>query len=161
MDEESIWERMCSPFALEVCDMHVRHLGSDDVVLLPTLAYAAFAGTVDEAPPEQWARKISAIVSNGYGRFLEDASFVAETHTGQLAGVVLVSDFALYGDPVIAMIAVSPPAQHKGLGSLLLRRSVSALALKGALSCCAKISPGNEASQRVFARTGFKLRGRT
>lgn len=158
MDNEPIWERTCSPLVLESCDMPVRHLGSGDAALLPALAYAAFAGTVDELLLEQWTRKISAIVNDGYGTFLTDASFVAEMPSGQLAGVVLVSDFALYGAPVIAMIAVSPPAQHKGLGSLLLRRSVSALALKGVLSCCAKISPENKASQRLFARTGFGLR---
>lgn len=158
MDKEPIWERKCSPLLVEPCDMRVRQVGSGDTTLLPALAYAAFADTVDEAPLERWTRKISAILTNGYGTLLTDASFVAEMPSGQLAGAVLVSDFALYGAPVIAMIAVSPPAQRKGLGSVLLRRSVCALALKGVLSCCAKISPENEASQRLFARTGFGLR---
>ena len=158
MDTDLIWERACSPFIPESGDMPVRHLGSGDAALLPALACAAFAGTVDEAPLEQWARKISAIVSNGYGTFLVDGSFVAELPSGQLAGFVLASDFALYGAPVIAMIAVSPAAQHKGLGSLLLRRSISALAFKGVLSCCAKISHENEASRRLFTQTGFALR---
>lgn len=158
LDKELIWERTCFPYISNSCDMPVRHLGSGDAALLPTLAYAAFAGTVDGAPLEQWARKISAILSNGYGTLLADASFVAELPSGQLAGVVLASDFTLYGAPVIAMIAVSPAVQHKGLGTLLLRRSIGALAANGVPSCCAKISQGNEASRRLFIGTGFARR---
>ena len=44
--------------------MRVRHVGRDDATSLPALACAAFADTVDEAPLEQWTRKIGAIVGN-------------------------------------------------------------------------------------------------
>ncbi|WP_432259394.1 N-acetyltransferase family protein [Cupriavidus sp. TMH.W2] len=86
------------------------------------------------------------------------ASFAADTPSGQLAGAILATNFALYKAPVIALIAVAPGTQHQGLGSYLLRRSVLALALEGFPICRARISPGNDASLRLFRKTGFQLR---
>jgi L-amino acid N-acyltransferase YncA len=79
--------------------------------------------------------------------------------SGQLAGTVLAADLPLYKAPVIALIAVAPNAQHKGLGSYLLCRCIHALALEGFAICRARISPGNDASQRLFRKLGFELHG--
>ena len=124
---------------------------------LPPLTYAAFADTVDSAPLELWTSKIPSIVNGRYGELLPKASFVAEDACGQLIGAVLATDFPVYQAPVIALIAVLPSAQRRGVGTCLLRRCMNALAAEGFPLCRARISPGNEASRRLFLKTGFRL----
>jgi L-amino acid N-acyltransferase YncA len=126
--------------------------------LLAPLAYAAFSDTVDSAQLELWTSKISSIANGKYGEFLPKASFVAEDACGQLIGAVLATDFPVYQAPVIALIAVTPSAQSRGVGACLLRRCINALAAEGFPLCRAKISLGNEASRRLFLKTGFELR---
>ncbi len=156
-DVDLLWERTCSGLAPGSCSHAVRNLKDGDLERLVPLVYSAFAGSVDSAPLETWGRKLLAIVSNQYGPFLSTASFAAETPSGQLAGTILATDFALYKAPVIALIAVAPGTQHQGLGSYLLRRSIQALALEGFPNCRARISPGNDASLQLFRKTGFQL----
>ncbi|WP_354687411.1 GNAT family N-acetyltransferase [Cupriavidus necator] len=126
--------------------------------LLVPLTYSAFAATVDSAPLEQWTSKVSSIVNGRYGPFLPTASFVAEDPSGQLIGAILATDFPLYQAPVIALIAVAPSAQGRGVGSYLLLRCIDALSAEGFAMCRAKISAGNEASQRLFRKNAFELR---
>lgn len=156
---DSLWERECSEVEDGTsCEPPVRRFTNGDMKLLAPLAYAAFADTVDSAPLEQWTRKISSIVNGRYGAFLPTASFVAETPSGQLTGVVLATDFPLYQAPVIALIAVVPSAQGRGVGSYLLLRCIDALAAEGFAVCRARISFGNEASQRLFRKIRFERR---
>ncbi|MGY2491422.1 N-acetyltransferase family protein [Cupriavidus sp. CP313] len=152
-----LWERACSGLELGSCSLSVRNLADGDLAQLAQLAYSAFAGTVDSVPLEIWARKLSSIASDRYGPFLSTASFVAEVPSGQLAGMVLATDFPLYNAPVIALIAVAPGSQQKGLGTYLLSRCIRTLALEGFPICRAKISPGNDASQQLFRKLGFEL----
>lgn len=125
---------------------------------LTSLTYAAFADTVDSAPLELWTSKISAIVNGSYGTFLPTASFVAEDPSGHLVGTVLATDFPLYQAPVIALIAVAPSVQGRGVGTYLLSRCIDALSSEGFALCRAKISVDNEASQRLFRKLAFELR---
>jgi L-amino acid N-acyltransferase YncA len=124
--------------------------------LLAPLTYAAFADAVDSASLELWTGKISSIVNGRYGAFLPTASFVAGDHSGQLIGAVLATDFPLYQAPVIALIAVAPSTQGRGVGSYFLLRCIDALAAEGFAVCQARISLGNEASQRLFRKIGFE-----
>lgn len=155
---EPLWERACSGFEPGSCELPVRGLASSDLEQLASLAHAAFAGTVDSAPLALWTRKLSSIMSSSYGIFLPMASFIAEMPSGQLAGAVLATDFPAYKAPVIALIAVAPDAQKKGLGCCLLGHSIRALALEGFPMCRARISPGNKVSQGLFHKLGFELR---
>ncbi|RAS12192.1 L-amino acid N-acyltransferase YncA [Cupriavidus alkaliphilus] len=152
-----LWERACFGVALGSCCLPVRNLQGSDLEQLVPMVHAAFSHTVDSAPLESWRRKLLAIVGHQYGSFVSSASFVAEVSSGQLAGTVLVTDFARYQAPVIALIAVSPGVQDKGVGFYLLRRSLQALAIEGFPKCRAKISPGNNASLQLFRNAGFEL----
>lgn len=155
---EPLWERVCSEIEHRTsCELPVRRFASSDSQLLPPLTYPAFADTVDSAPLELWTNKTSSIVNGRYGKFLTKASFVAEDACGQLIGAVLATDFPIYQAPVIALIAVLPSAQRRGVGACLLRRCMNALAVEGFPLCRARISPGNEASRRLFLKTGFHL----
>ncbi|WP_150124050.1 GNAT family N-acetyltransferase [Cupriavidus nantongensis] len=152
-----LWERACSGVTLGSCSLVIRDLRDSDFEQLVPMVHAAFLPSVDGAPLDSWRRKLSSIFGDQYGRFLSSASFVAEAPSGQLAGAVMATDFALYRAPVIALIAVSPSIQDKGVGSYLLRRSLQALAIEGFPNCRAKISPGNNASLQLFRKTGFEL----
>ncbi|WP_265919232.1 GNAT family N-acetyltransferase [Cupriavidus nantongensis] len=156
VDVGLIWERACSGVPLKPCSLAVRHLQDGDLEGLALLVHTAFAGTVDSAPLERWRRKLSSVLGDQYGSFLPAASFVAQTSSGEFAGTVLATDFPLYQAPVIALIAVAPGAQHRGVGSCLLRRSLGVLAQEGFANCRAKISSGNNASLALFRSTGFE-----
>lgn len=155
---EPLWERMCSGIDHGSCAMPVRPCDGSDIEKLASLAHAAFEDTVDHEPLELWTGKISSIINGKYGTFLPTASFMADATAGQLAGVVLATNFLFYQGPVIALIAVHPCAQGAGLGTYLLRSCVNALSVEGFTVCRARISPGNDVSKRLFQRNAFVLR---
>ena len=62
-------------------------------------------------------------------------------------------------DPELAFIAVAPEHRSKGLGRVLGRELVAALAERGASEVKAFVGADNAASNRMFERIGFERRG--
>jgi hypothetical protein len=130
---EPLWERACARLDPGSCDLPVRGFVSHDPEQLAPLAYSAFAGTVDRAPLEIRARKLSSIASNRYGPFLPTASFVAASERWRLRV------FAGPGFPQATM-------------------SRSSYSESSASSFAATEQNASTACKRLFRKTGFELR---
>jgi predicted N-acetyltransferase YhbS len=134
----------------------MRGLTRDDVPAIASIMHRAFKGTVDDEgmSEEQTARKVVALIEGKYGPFIEAASFVAVVD-GVCVACLLVTDYAPYGMPVIAVVAVAPEYRGRGYGGLLLRAATQSLMRQGYPHCCAMISPGNATSEALFSSIGF------
>ncbi|SDF11710.1 ribosomal protein S18-alanine N-acetyltransferase [Sporomusa acidovorans] len=59
----------------------------------------------------------------------------------------------------VTNIALSPPYQGRGLGSLLLEHMIFAAKSLGAVSMTLEVRPSNAAARKLYARRGFVERG--
>lgn len=127
-----------------------------DAAALGRLFHAAFLGTKDEFGQSEadYRKKAEAIIADRYGEWLSKASFVFEANS-RLCSACLVSNYAPYGSPVIAIIATLPQTKRSGYGKALLQASVCALDALGHRRCCAMITRDNTPSKRLFASCGF------
>jgi predicted N-acetyltransferase YhbS len=158
MSSRRKWElELFTHAAPDVCAAVTRAIAREDVPAIASIMYRAFQGTVDDEgmPEEQAARKVNAIIDGKYGPFIAAASRVAIVD-GECAAFLLATDYEPYGMPVIAAIAVAPEYRRRRYGRLLLQAATQALATLGYCRCCAMISPGNAASEALFASIGFK-----
>lgn len=119
------------------------------------MCHQAFLGGPDEASEPAFLAKVSAILAGRYGRLIADASLVHASPSGKLDAAILVTDYADYGGPVVALVVVDKTVQQRGIGALLLSRSLAVLQRLGQAQCCARITLGNSASERLFQGCGF------
>jgi GNAT superfamily N-acetyltransferase len=153
-----LWRRTLSGYANQYVAMsdRFRHIQPKDVSALGLLFLAAFQGTIDEAGQDQaeYASKALAILGGRYGEWIPEASWTAERRDGLLSAC-LVCDYKPYGCPVIAVIATAPASKRSGTAGRLLDAAMAALAALGHFECCAMVTRGNLASERLFESRGF------
>jgi N-acetylglutamate synthase-like GNAT family acetyltransferase len=75
--------------------------------------------------------------------------------SGAYVAFLLATDYEPCRMPVIAAIAVAPEHRRRRYGQLLLHAATRALVSQRYSRCCAMISPGNAASEALFASIGF------
>ncbi|MDP9651483.1 hypothetical protein J2793_006958 [Paraburkholderia caledonica] len=134
-----------------------RRIQSNDVLALGLLFFAAFQGTIDETgqTEAQYALKASAILGGRYGEWIAQASWTVE-QSDRLVSACLVCDYKPYGCPVIAVVATAPASARAGTAGTLLDAAMAELAALGHFECCAMITKGNVASERLFVSRGFR-----
>jgi hypothetical protein len=160
-DERSarLWKRtLPARFSSVAIPAILRNVTKEDIPALGDLFHAAFLGTVDDGglTQSQYTSKATAILSGRYGEWLAQASWTIEQRGG-LRSACLVSDYKPYGCPVIAIVATAPAHKRSGDGGVLLDAvlaSLTALA-PGYRECCAMVTVGNLASERLFQSRGF------
>jgi hypothetical protein len=152
-----LWKRPLSEsFPHGAISPNLRNVKLADVPALGALFFAAFSGTVDDAgqTETQCASKATAILGGRYGEWIGEASWTIE-QIGGLRSACLVSDCKPYGCPVIAVVATSPARKQLGDGGILLNAALASLTALGYRECCAIITEGNLASERLFLSRGF------
>ncbi|WP_165097081.1 MULTISPECIES: hypothetical protein [unclassified Caballeronia] len=127
-----------------------------DVPALGALLFSAFLGTIDDAGQDtvQYTSKAAAIVGGWYGEWIPEASWAIE-HAGELGSACLVCNYTPYGCPVVAVVATAPARRQVGDGGALIVAALSSLAALGYRECCAMVTVGNNASERLFLSHGF------
>lgn len=135
---------------------NLRNVTQEDIPALGALFFGAFLGTIDDAgqAATQYASKAAAIVSGRYGEWIPLASWAIEDTDG-LRSACLVCDYKPYGCPVLAVVATKPSHKRMGDGGTLLDAALMSLAALGYLECCAMITVGNDASERLFESRDF------
>ncbi|MET1116568.1 MAG: GNAT family N-acetyltransferase [Comamonas sp.] len=133
----------------------LRQVCLQDAAPVAALARQAFLGGPDEASEDVLYRKVSAILEGSYGRFIPAASFVHASADGAIDAAILVTDYPPYGAPVVALIVVAKRMRQWGIGTALVCHSLGALRQQGHTGCCARITTGNLASERLFQVCGF------
>ncbi|WCM21774.1 hypothetical protein NDK50_10120 [Paraburkholderia bryophila] len=134
----------------------LRNVQSGDISALGLLFFAAFQGTVDDAgqTDNQYTSKARAILGGRYGEWIGEASWTVEQTEG-LQSACLVCDYIPYGGPVIAVIATAPASKMSGRAGTLVDAALASLFALGHLECCAMVTKGNIASERLFESRGF------
>lgn len=131
-----------------------------ETTIRPALAgdAAAIAGIKDAVWPEETSEpdRIARVIASG-----EHASFIAE-YDGQVAG--FVDAFMTYASTEtprweVDLLAVHPDHQGRGIGRALVSAATQSGHESGAAFARALIQTHNAASQRVFARCGYKCDG--
>lgn len=139
-----------------VSNSHVfRPVRGQDGPAIAMISQRAFLGGPDEASEDDFLGKVSAILVGRYGRFMDTASLVHESSSGALDAALLVTDYLPYACPVIALVVVEKAAQQRGVATALLLHSLAVLHQAGQSQCCALITQGNLASERLFQGCGF------
>ena len=135
---------------------NLHNVTREDVPALGALLFGAFLGTIDDAGQAmtQYESKATAIVAGRYGEWIPAASWAIE-EAGNILSACLVCDYKLYGCPVIAVVATTPSRKRSGDGGTLLNAALLSLAMLGYTECCAMITMGNDASERLFSSFGF------
>ena len=152
-----LWKRsLPDGFSSGAIPAILRNVKIEDIPALGDLLYAAFLDTIDDGglTKSQYTSKASAILGGRYGEWLPEASWTIE-QMGGLRSACLVSDYKPYGCPVIALVATTPCHQRSGDGGILLDAVLASLTALGHPECCAMVTVGNVASERLFQSRGF------
>ncbi|HEY7411160.1 MAG TPA: GNAT family N-acetyltransferase [Vicinamibacteria bacterium] len=132
--------------ALAADVIHQSHVGSLDAALNLTYATPAHCrGFVD-----------TLVLRAGCGRFDPQASLVAEGDDGP-EGVLLASHLSRSNGHV-CQVSVSPRAQGRGLGEVLMSAALQAFRREGLSSASLSVTVGNARAYRLYTRLGFGLR---
>ncbi|QDU39765.1 Acetyltransferase (GNAT) family protein [Maioricimonas rarisocia] len=165
--------------------VRLRSVEEEDWPPLVDLFDAAFRGTVPYCTLETDARHDAAYESlrrtrqGGDGPLVNEASSVAVSGN-ELLGAILITLIPTgnlerfdepgwtatapsdavdqrWGRPHVTWVFVAPKSGRKGIGSLLLRRSVEKLGQMGHRDLASTFCPGNVASLLWHWRSGFRL----
>jgi len=125
--------------------------GEDDVLGL--LMEEAYAGTIDEQLGDNTD---GAVEIANWREFVADeaCSRIARTLDGETVGASLVGRWQ--GTVFIAYVITLPAWKRRGVGAAVLAASLRALRDAGDEQVEATITEGNESSERLFARLGFR-----
>jgi hypothetical protein len=135
---------------------NLRNVTPEDIPALGALFFAAFLGTIDDAGQAvtQYESKAKAILAGRYGDWIPAASWAIQETDG-LRSACLVCDYKPYGCPVIAVVTTTPSYKRTGDGGMVVKAALMSLAALSYLECCAMITMGNDASERLFETCGF------
>jgi hypothetical protein len=152
-----LWKRtLVDEFLSGATPPNMRNITRKDVPPLAALFFMAFMGTIDDSGQTEahYASKTTAILSGQYGEWIPAASWIVDGANG-IRSACLVCDYTPYGCPVIAVVATMPACKRLGDAGTLLDAALRSLRSLGHLECCAMITSGNEASERLFSSRGF------
>ncbi len=92
----------------------------------------------------------------GCGQFMPEASFLARPATGDKpVGMVLTSTVA-EGVGHTTQVCVMPGHQHRGIGRLLMERSIEALRQRGYQALSLTVTASNRGAVELYERLGFQ-----
>jgi hypothetical protein len=128
----------------------------EDADALGALFFSAFLGTIDDSglAETQYASKAKAILTGRYGEWIPTASWAIQEGEA-FRSACLVCDYKPYGCPVIAIVTTLPSRKRTGDAGILVNAALVSLTALGYTECCAMVTIGNEASERLFASRGF------
>jgi ribosomal protein S18 acetylase RimI-like enzyme len=126
--------------------VHASHRGSLDAALNLTYATPGYCRGFVE----------TLVLRAGCGRFDPDASFLAEGPGGP-AGVILSSHLSRTNGH-ICQVSVSPEAQSRGLGEVLMTSALAAFRKEGLATASLSVTFDNRRAYRLYQRLGFTLR---
>ncbi|MCX6537723.1 MAG: GNAT family N-acetyltransferase [Acidobacteria bacterium] len=128
-------------------------------VRLLASAYDGAPGAVCFAPHgrlDEWVRYLRQLIERqSCGRFLPEASFVADDpSSGRLLGAVLTTALSP-GTAHIAQVVVGPQNARQGVGRTLLSQAFAAAGQAGYSSITLMVDEGNAPARTLYARQGF------
>lgn len=95
---------------------------------------------------------------SAFEEFLGESGFLVAERDGRLVGYVVADTVPNYGRDIghVKDLAVRPEARGEGVGTELLGRGLSALAVEGATDVKLEVREGNDGAIRLYRRFGFE-----
>lgn len=127
------------------------------------LIQLAYADHVDSQINDQYRTEAGSlkflrniVLLPGCGQFLPEASFLVRLATGDNpVGMVLTSTVA-EGVGHTTQVCVMPGHQHRGIGRLLMERSIEALRQRNYESLSLTVTASNRGAVELYERLGFR-----
>ncbi len=142
-------------------EARMRALRRDDLPAASELIWRSHEGSLDARLNSTYATAAttrgfveSIVLRNGCGRFDPEASRVAETGSGRLAGVLLASRLSADNGHV-CQVSVAPGLEHRGIGRALLLRAMDVFRRDGMGRASLSVTVGNERARELYARLGY------
>ncbi len=155
--------RLAEPAEIPRHGFHLRSLRRDELDVAARIIHRSHEGSLDAAlnltyaTPSSCRSFVDTLVHrSGCGRFDAKASLVAE-EAGAVVGVVLASLLSRTNGHV-CQVSVSPGAQGRGLGRLLVAAALAAFGRQGLSTASLSVTVGNERAHSLYKRMGFRLR---
>jgi ribosomal protein S18 acetylase RimI-like enzyme len=140
----------------------LRPLRRDDLPAAAEIVFRSHVGSVDAAlnltystPATCRAFVDTLVVRSGCGRWDADASRIAEGPWGPV-GVLIASRLARANGHV-CQVSVSPEAQGRGLGAVLVSSALGAFREQGLASATLSVTVDNERAHRLYELLGFRV----
>lgn len=165
MPERHIYECDLSQYNAQSPPLHkelsLRNPEPEDRQLLAALMLDSYSGTIDDdgGIMEDAVTEVDNYLRGEYGTPLLHTSQLALTPEGTGVASVLITRWGRANLPLVAFVMTHPVWQRKGVGGLLLHRSLTALKEAGESAARAVITDGNVPSERLFAGAAFKKIG--
>lgn len=144
-------------------EVRLRHLRRSDLDAAGRVVYESHRGSIDAALNTTYATPghcryfvETLVLRAGCGRFVSDASFVAEGSSGPV-GVILASQLSP-GNGHVCQVSVLPRAQGQGLGEALLRATLEAFRREGLQVASLSVTVDNRSAYGLYDRLGFGVR---
>jgi ribosomal protein S18 acetylase RimI-like enzyme len=141
----------------------LRPFRREDIPLAARLIHRSHEGSLDAALNLTYTTPAlcrgfveTLVLRSGCGRFDAEASFLADGGDGAL-GVVLASDLSR-SNGHLCQVSVSPAAQGRGLGRLLVSQALRAFREKGLATASLSVTVDNHVAYGLYRQVGFGLR---
>jgi ribosomal protein S18 acetylase RimI-like enzyme len=143
--------------------VEVRPLRRDDLPIAAEIIFRSHVGSVDAALNLTYSTPSSCrlfvdtlVVRSGCGRFDPEASRLVEAPWGPI-GVLIASRLARTNGH-ICQVSITPEAQGRGLGTMLLSLALRAFHEQGLASATLSVTVVNDRAHRLYERLGFRVR---
>lgn len=136
----------------------VRNLSQGDINSLARLMFEAYQGTIDYQGEtlEDAAEEVQDTINGKYGTLLEQCSFVIEDK-GQIISACIVTLLEEKGMPLLTFAMTHPSSKNQGMGTFLIKRSISALLNQGYKELFLVVTEGNSIAQHLYEKIGFRV----
>ena len=133
----------------------VRPVKAEDQKILAEAMFEAYKGTVDQVEEnvDEALVEVKNIMNDGYGLFLQEASFLIEKD-GIAASVILINKFE--GKPLITEIFTRKEFYKQGMAGALIKASRNALYRLGYEELALYVMRENVGAIRLYEKLGFK-----
>jgi GNAT superfamily N-acetyltransferase len=133
----------------------LRQIRPEDAESLGRLMHDAYRGTVDDEGEtlDQSVAEARDAMAGKYGEFLGRCSFLIEDGSRPVcATVVSLWD----GRPLLAFVVTDPDHKGRGMGTLLIKRTIDALLEERYQELDLFVTRVNEPAVRIYERLGFR-----
>jgi ribosomal protein S18 acetylase RimI-like enzyme len=140
-------------------DRSLRPLRRDDLAAAARIIHSSHQGSLDAALNLTYATVTSCrafvetlVLRSGCGRFDPEASWIVDG-----AGVVLASHLSATNGH-ICQVSVTPEAQSRGLGTVLVTSALGAFRRQGLRTASLSVTVDNARAYALYTRLGFATR---
>ena len=156
-------KRLSMKISLPISDFSIEQstlklISETDAEVLGEIMLEAYKGTIDSEGEtlEDAIGEVKGTLSGKYGKFLWDASMIAEVDSIP-AAAILFTWSEKDNMPLLAFSMTHSKFKGRGLASALIRAGLKRLGEKDYKECCLVVTNGNEPAMSIYKKIGFQI----